>query len=109
MKLIVDNIEDAKVEITKYFSRPGAKLAIDGETSVFGNKCMYRTADGHKCAVGCLIPDEEYTCHMEGGIAGELISIDQYGCNFVDWLEMVQADHDNSRSVEEFLAKLKAR
>lgn len=28
--------------------------------------CLYRTPEGRKCAIGCLIPDEEYREHMEG-------------------------------------------
>lgn len=106
MKLIVDNIADAKVEITKYFSRPGAKLARS--TEINGGKCMYRTSDGHKCAVGCLIPDEEYAPHMEGATACHLLANDQYTGSFIEWLDGVQIDHDNSNSVEEFLEKLKA-
>jgi hypothetical protein len=30
------------------------------------SRCCYRTADGKKCAVGCLIPDELYHHDMEG-------------------------------------------
>jgi len=28
-------------------------------------RCLYRTEDGLKCAVGCLIPDNEYSRMME--------------------------------------------
>jgi hypothetical protein len=28
-------------------------------------RCLYRSDDGLKCAVGCLIPDNEYTPEME--------------------------------------------
>ena len=28
--------------------------------------CAYRGALGHKCAIGCLIPDHAYTPEMEG-------------------------------------------
>lgn len=28
--------------------------------------CMYRTLEGNKCAIGCLIPDELYTRSIEG-------------------------------------------
>ena len=31
--------------------------------------CRYRTADGKKCAVGCLIPDDRYTPDLEGKTA----------------------------------------
>ncbi len=30
------------------------------------NTCCYRAADGSKCAVGCLIPDELYSRDLEG-------------------------------------------
>lgn len=29
-------------------------------------ECLYRDPEGRKCAVGCLIPDEQYRDHMEG-------------------------------------------
>ncbi len=29
-------------------------------------KCVYRTKDGRKCAIGCLIPDDQYDPHIEG-------------------------------------------
>ena len=35
--------------------------AVDGD-----GFCRYRTPDGLKCAVGCLIPDELYDPEMEG-------------------------------------------
>jgi hypothetical protein len=28
--------------------------------------CVYRTADGRRCAVGCLIPDDIYEPELEG-------------------------------------------
>ena len=31
-----------------------------------GNGCAYRGDDGRKCAVGCLIPDEQYRPKFEG-------------------------------------------
>jgi hypothetical protein len=35
--------------------------------------CLYRSPDGLKCAVGCLIPDELYDKEIEGAAVG--------GCN----------------------------
>lgn len=37
-----------------------------------GTGCAYRTPDGKKCAVGCLITDGEYTSLIEGAIVGSL-------------------------------------
>lgn len=41
-----------------------AQAADDG-------RCMYRAADGLKCAAGCLIKDEFYTPAIEGGAVRE--------------------------------------
>lgn len=35
------------------------------EDDVYGSKCVFRTANGLKCAVGCLIPDELYDPILE--------------------------------------------
>jgi hypothetical protein len=32
----------------------------------YAKGCRYRTSEGLKCAAGVLIPDDEYTRHMEG-------------------------------------------
>ena len=37
-----------------------------------GGLCEYRTPDGAKCAIGCMIPDEYYDKNMEGNTASEL-------------------------------------
>jgi hypothetical protein len=36
-------------------------------------KCQYRSPEGLKCAVGCLIPDEDYREEMEGRNANEVL------------------------------------
>jgi hypothetical protein len=33
------------------------------------NGCVYRDADGRKCAAGCLIPDDVYSPSLEGELA----------------------------------------
>ena len=60
-----------------------------------GVKCYYRTEDGLKCAVGALIPDDEYRTTMEGNTASRvrhlcpsLKNLDPY------FLDKVQATHD---------------
>lgn len=37
--------------------------------------CMYRSPDGMKCAVGCLIPDTEYSDNMESKDVRDLLSL----------------------------------
>lgn len=43
-------------------------LLAQGKAAIVGTKsvCRYRTDDGLKCAVGCLIPDEDYDTSWEG-------------------------------------------
>ena len=56
------------------FDKVAAHLLIQKEKSEdfsridqYGKpECRYRNADGLKCAVGCLIPDELYTSIIEG-------------------------------------------
>lgn len=38
--------------------------------SVLYSGCAYRGNQGRKCAVGCLIPDDEYKSSLEGQSAG---------------------------------------
>lgn len=44
--------------------------AMDGREKM----CMYRTEDGRKCAIGCLIPDEAYRKEWEGKCLTIIIS-----------------------------------
>jgi len=40
-----------------------AQKMLDSDNRVL--RCMYRSPDGLKCAVGCLITDQEYDDHFE--------------------------------------------
>lgn len=42
------------------------------ERSTEGGACAYRGNNDLKCAIGCLIKDEEYRPNMEGNTVGEL-------------------------------------
>lgn len=37
-----------------------------------GGACVYRSSDGLKCAIGCLIPDEHYDPLIEGTVISDL-------------------------------------
>lgn len=41
-------------------------LLSQNETSRGDNGCLYHSADGLKCAAGCLVADHEYKKEMEG-------------------------------------------
>ena len=42
-----------------------AHLAQQKQRAASNGKCLYRTPDGMRCAVGCLIPDELYDPRMD--------------------------------------------
>lgn len=52
--------------IEKIRSRPFVEAASDG------NRCMYRSPDGNKCAVGVFIPDEMYSGEMDNTAIGDV-------------------------------------
>lgn len=39
-----------------------------------GGACVYRSSDGSKCAIGCLISDENYDSQIEGIVVSDLES-----------------------------------
>jgi hypothetical protein len=63
--------------------------------------CFYRSPDGLKCAVGCLIPDEVYRPKMEGRSISTLFK-NFSELNFlqpsVGLLNDIQRVHDNTYS-----------
>lgn len=48
------------------FTTVVSHLRRQGRKSLANNSCSYRGNDGAMCAIGCLIPDEEYNPAMEG-------------------------------------------
>src|SRR5258708_3125935 len=59
--------------------------------------CAYRTPDGKKCAVGCLIPDKMYYPEMEGNGIGDLPwrFVEYFGEDNIDFLGDLQEIHDS--------------
>lgn len=101
----IPNTQTAYEMIREYFSRPGAKLARDKNPSPFLNfDCKYRTPDGRKCAVGCLIPDELYNSRIEEKDVDDLLQIDEMSKLFahVDrfFLKRAQSAHDSNTTVD---------
>ena len=55
------------------FDKVVTHLITQGERSISKlDNCLYKALNGLKCAVGCLIPDEEYSSDMEGQCAEAL-------------------------------------
>lgn len=48
-------------------------LHTQGKQAYDDGGCRYRTDDGLRCAVGCLISDEEYVLNMEGNTVALLL------------------------------------
>ncbi len=65
--------------------------------SVVG-KCAYRSDDGLKCAVGCLIPNRYYSERMEGkaicSLYGEYKFFDRFSSQELSMLSELQHTHD---------------
>src|SRR4051812_34996113 len=72
--------------------------------------CLYRGPDGLMCAVGCLIPDDQYTPALDGdGIGAEVSeiidSVPALAGLDLDLLTDLQVVHDSS-SVEDWRHEL---
>ena len=62
------NNQEAFDKVLKHLREQG-KAAVRVAVASDGTKneeCCYRGPDGTMCAVGCLIPDEEYDSELEG-------------------------------------------
>lgn len=106
-------IDDAYSGIRSFFSQPGAVIAKNRN-----GRCMYRTPEGGKCAVGCLIPDELYESRFDHSPDREHIGMDLHEIvsevwpgsvgdeQLVSFLEQAQNRHDNSPSAGSFLPLL---
>lgn len=98
--------QEAYETMRDYFSQPDAVLAYSDDQG----QCMYRTPEGRKCAVGCLIPDELYvhtfdipTCNDSSSV---LHSIGWKDDVLVSFCAAAQQEHDSAQSVDDFLMRL---
>ena len=58
VQIVPADYKEAWAHIRAYFSQPYAVLAKEE------GSCVYRTTEGHKCAVGCLLTDETYFSYV---------------------------------------------
>lgn len=86
-------------KVVNHLLTQGVLATEDGTNKT---RCMYRGHNGTKCAIGCLITDEEYKPSMEGlgitEIRGKYIfptSITKHSGHF---LSVLQSLHDNHSS-----------
>lgn len=57
------------------FTKVATHLLTQKVKAKSGQTCAYRSGDGLKCAVGCLIEDDEYMPEMEGHIVEGLFTL----------------------------------
>lgn len=82
-------------EAQNIFNTVVAHLRSQGKKAAERDICKFRTSDGLKCAVGCLIPDNVYSTEIEGQYLIDVIRelIPQYESYF-DLLQGLQRVHD---------------
>ncbi len=65
----------------------------------YTGSCQYRVSSGRKCAIGALIPDEEYKSSMEGCSISYLDTIGRFPESLkgfsMDFLSRLQKVHDD--------------
>ena len=66
------------MNLQEIFDTVARHLQTQNERALHKGLCQYRTADGLKCAVGCLIPDTLYDSCIEGVGIVKLIEFDKY-------------------------------
>jgi hypothetical protein len=66
------------------------------ESQQYINSCLYRTQDGLKCAVGCIIADDEYFYEMEGKSVRTVLPNSTENIHFTLLLEL-QKIHDKPK------------
>ena len=52
--------------LQEIYDKVKAHLLAQGRPAMFQGSCVYRSPNGLKCAVGCLITDEAYDEDLEG-------------------------------------------
>ena len=84
------------------FNKVVQHLRKQGSQAVDDNGCLYRSLDGKKCAIGCLIPDELYNQNIERCGVRSLSHIFLANCipgyspDDEEFLSRLQRVHDNS-------------
>lgn len=74
-------------------------------------RCMYRSADGARCAIGHLIPDSEYQPSFEGDAAPRVaLAVPSLAGLDHEMLDELQTAHDNAAvpDSEQFLSLFRA-
>lgn len=64
-------------KVCNHLTAQGRKAVSLTERNGYGSPaCLYRAANGNKCAAGCLILDKFYFLHLENKNVGNLLVLD---------------------------------
>lgn len=85
-----------ELSIQEAFSRMVTHLRAQGEKSATFEGCLYRGPNGTMCAVGCLIPDDEYDPTMENKCVNNIPLFHGWDVYTQSMLEFMQGIHDRS-------------
>ena len=92
----MNNQEAFDKAVTHLFTQRAYAQSIDGE-------CQYKTESGLQCAVGCLIPDNEYQSWFEGREASTIAhNVPTLSGVSTDLLRTLQIIHDSRELGEWF-------
>lgn len=96
------------------FDKIWAGIKAQGEPSEVRHKCFYRGPGALKCAIGQLIPDEEYNPEFDssrwdeglGGVIKAVSSLQKYDKNFLVAMQRIHDDSSAScrRSGDDFIS-----
>ena len=82
------------------FDKVCKHLLTQMKPSKLGPRCRYRGPEGTMCAIGCLIPDDEYNVDFEGhnigGIRSSVKSLRELELSLLCDLQSVHDDFDVS-------------
>jgi len=100
-----DMTPERQDEIQEIFDRVACHLMAQGRRSQKSIGCLYRAPNGDKCAIGCLISDENYSPGLElepldspmviNALMASGVSVDDP--RILRLLENLQCLHDNYR------------
>jgi hypothetical protein len=82
--------QEAFTKVVLHLRKQGEKSQNEDKTL-----CLYRGPNGLMCAVGCLIPDEEYRPELESSVVDIIYDkVDSLKGLNIDMLTEVQKVHD---------------
>lgn len=108
MKTITIDLDEKQImrKVMKHFAkqkhRAMAQASAPFEDSAV---CRYRTEDGEMCAIGCLIPDDQYYPEIEGKSVDTSLIFSFPNATMIV-VASLQECHDNSENIDDLRDRL---